>query len=325
MIVPEFWAEGRVQHKADGRQVTVRRFGWSDVSQEEAQDRANARAQEAMQRIWSGEKLDRREPKVAYNGAEGVPIREEIVSRHGEVVITRNGYGALCINTPNVLFVDVDVQEGVPRTMSCSVLGVLLLVSIGYGLVQGSWSAFMMGVAGTLILGWWMAGWLFRLYEWFAGGAAKRARKRMHRFSSAHPDWHLRIYETPAGFRVMVLHEVFDPVDERVAECFKSLRADEVYVRMCRRQHCFRARVSPKPWRIGIKDHLPPQRGGWPVKPELMPRRKLWVEEYEARSAVFSSCRFVEQLGSLQLHLEAERVMRLHDDLAKAHSGLPMG
>ncbi|MEQ1893799.1 MAG: hypothetical protein ABL998_14750, partial [Planctomycetota bacterium] len=34
--------------------------------------------------------------------AEGVPIREEIVSEHDAAVITRNGYGARCLNTPNV-------------------------------------------------------------------------------------------------------------------------------------------------------------------------------------------------------------------------------
>lgn len=31
MIVPGFWAEGRVQHKVPGRQVTVRRFGWPNT------------------------------------------------------------------------------------------------------------------------------------------------------------------------------------------------------------------------------------------------------------------------------------------------------
>ena len=44
-----------------------------------------------------------REPRMPYNGAAGVPIREEIVGRHGETVITRNSYGARCLNMPNVL------------------------------------------------------------------------------------------------------------------------------------------------------------------------------------------------------------------------------
>ena len=39
---------------------------------------------------WQAKKLERREPKVAYNGALGVPIREEVLSRHNNAVITRN-------------------------------------------------------------------------------------------------------------------------------------------------------------------------------------------------------------------------------------------
>jgi len=94
MIVPQFWAEGRVRGRHDGRQVTVRRFGWSDTSQADAQANADDRAAEALRRVLAGERLDRREPKVPYNGADGLPIREEIVARHGDTIITRNSYGA---------------------------------------------------------------------------------------------------------------------------------------------------------------------------------------------------------------------------------------
>src|SRR5262245_45571689 len=99
MIVPQFWAEARIQQRVEKRQVTVRRFGWSDESQADAQINADARAREALARILAGESLPRRERKRPYNGAQGVPIREEIVDRHGDVVLTRNSYGALCLNT----------------------------------------------------------------------------------------------------------------------------------------------------------------------------------------------------------------------------------
>src|SRR5215213_11886460 len=126
MIVPRYWAEGRAQYRAKGKQVTIRRFGWSQISEAEAQANADARASEALQRVLSGEKLIRREPKVPYNGAEGVPIREEIVAEHGETVITRNSYGALCLNTPDVLFADVDFAPA----PSCFIALALLLPSV---------------------------------------------------------------------------------------------------------------------------------------------------------------------------------------------------
>ncbi|UUZ56064.1 hypothetical protein LP419_12210 [Massilia sp. H-1] len=112
MIVPNFWAEARTQYRSKGKQITIRRFGWSDASQEDAQNNAQARADEALKRAVSGEPLPRRERKVPYNGADGLPIREEVVARHGETVITRNSYGARCLNTPDVLFADIDFPEG---------------------------------------------------------------------------------------------------------------------------------------------------------------------------------------------------------------------
>jgi len=90
MIVPAFWAEARRRHRDGNRQVTIRRFGWSDASEADAQAMAEARASEALRRLLGGEPLERREPKLAYNGATGVPIREEVLSRHGEEVVTRN-------------------------------------------------------------------------------------------------------------------------------------------------------------------------------------------------------------------------------------------
>ena len=83
MIVPDHWAEARKQHRSSGRQVTVRRYGWSTVSEADALAMAETRADEALRRILTGEKVNRREPKVAYNGASGVPIREEVLAGIG--------------------------------------------------------------------------------------------------------------------------------------------------------------------------------------------------------------------------------------------------
>jgi hypothetical protein len=65
MIIPYYWAEGRVQQQHLGKQVTVRRFGWSNHSDADAQIMADQRAQQALERIISGEQLERREPKTA--------------------------------------------------------------------------------------------------------------------------------------------------------------------------------------------------------------------------------------------------------------------
>jgi len=65
MIIPNYWTEAKKQHSVIGRQVTVRRFGWSENNLAEAEQMAEVRAEEALRRIVSGEKLSKHEPKLA--------------------------------------------------------------------------------------------------------------------------------------------------------------------------------------------------------------------------------------------------------------------
>ena len=212
MIVPEFWAEARLQ-RGGGKQVTVRRFGWSDVSQEAAQAHAEERARDAFERVLAGEPLRRREPKAPYD-IEGLPIREEIVDRHGDSIITCNSYGALCLNTSNVMFTDIDFDDPGPSVQLRRLVRGPLLV-------------------GALLAGWWWHSWLLgiglaavalyagdrislaihrrRLMK--DGGPERRAHERIESFLVANPTWRFRVYRTPAGLRLLTLHRTYTPWD----------------------------------------------------------------------------------------------------------------
>ncbi len=324
MIIPQYWAEARAQRRSQGRQMTVRRFGWSDVSQAEAQAHAERRAQEALERRWDGERLLQHEPKVPYNGADGVPIREEIVARHDQVVITRNAYGARCLNTPNVLFADVDFAW----RPSFRLIILTMVCLLALALLAGWQSESNLLIALLLLLAVFaastLAGWFYRLLLWANGGVEALARKRVRRFLAAHPDWGVRLYRTPAGLRVLATHCTFAPDDPSVMRFFTALGADPCYVHMCLRQQCFRARVSAKPWRIGIARHLRPRPGVWPVAPERLEERCDWVARYEARASGFAACSFLETLGSGVVAPEVAEVQRLHDELSGAQSRLPL-
>lgn len=325
MIVPQYWAEGRIQERKEGKQVTVRRFGWSDVSQEEAQAHADQRTAEAFQRISSGEKLERREPKGSYNGAQGVPIREEILGRRGESILTRNSYGAACLNTPDVLFADIDFDT---ETHQSGTLLFIVLVLLAW-LAVGSWQGFpKVVVIGSFFVGIAFSGiiadTIHQILQALRGGAEKVCRSRIARFSASHPDWNLRIYRTPAGLRVLATHQRFSPGDPAVEECFEALGTDPIYRVMCRNQHCFRARVSPKPWRIGIGEHLRPRPGIWPVSPDRIPQRNSWIQRYESAAGSFAACRFEETAGSGIVDSSILPVIEWHDELSKAMSGLPI-
>jgi hypothetical protein len=324
MIVPQFWAEGRLQHRQNGRQVTVRRFGWSDTSQLEAQAHADQRTHQALERIIAGATLGRREPKVPYNGADGVPIREEIISRQGEAILTRNAYGALCINTPNVFFADIDFECKPSFRLMLAALTTLILCAALMGWVTASKAVFGVLLMTAVWTASPLAGSLHRMSLRLRGGAQKAARQRVMNFLVKNPAWNVRLYRTPAGLRVMASHRTFAPNDPEVAQCFSALGADPVYVRMCLRQQCFRARVSAKPWRIGIQGHLKPRPGVWPVAPAHLPRRSAWIANYEARAQDFAACTFLEAAGSGMVDKDVAPVQQWHDALSKACSTLPI-
>jgi len=313
-----------LQQRQGKRSITVRRFGWSDTSQDEAQANAEARVREAMARIAAGEKLERRERKIAYNGAEGLPIREEVLARRGSTVITRNGYGARCLNTPEVLFADIDFEVPAGCRMTAWIASVLALIAVVIGWRLHHLNLAVPAVIAALFAGHWLAMLLRRVRVRLGGGAEQIAHRRVEGFVASHPDWHLRLYRTPAGLRVLALHRLFDPAEPAVAECFAALGADPIFVRMCLNQHCFRARLTPKPWRIGIGDHMRPRPGVWPVRPERLRERQAWIERYEQACTGYAACRYLETLGSGSVHPDAAAVQLLHDEACHAQSSLPL-
>jgi hypothetical protein len=326
VIVPAFWAEGRARTRHRDRQVTVRRFGWSDVSQAEAQAMADARAAEALRRIVAGETLPRREPKVPYNGAAGVPIREEIVGRFGDVVITRNSYGARCLNTPDVLFADVDAEAPFPEWL----IQLIGFVTMGAGIYVW-WIGRSLGAAAFawVVAFFVVATAAYVVHRLRAGGGSvehkiQAARTRIAKWIAAHPGWAVRVYRTPSGLRVMATHQRFAPSDPVVTAFFEAIGVDRVYARMCANQQCFRARLTAKPWRIGIEAHMKPRPGVWPINPERRPDRDAWVSRYEAASQGYAACRFLESVGAGRVHIDVETVRRLHDDQSKALLDLPI-
>lgn len=327
MIIPKYWTEARLQHRERNRQVTVCRFGWSDVSLEEAQAHADVRVRAALVRVLAGEALPRRERRVAYNGSEGVPIREEIVERDGETVITRNGYGALCLNTPDVFFADIDFDSkpGGRAILIVSVLlGLLVFTASRLGLDQPLGRSIAIAFAAMLILGYATTGFLLRLRWALGGGHEDLAIRRIRAFLESRPDWRLRLYRTPAGLRLLALHRVFDPREAEVKAAFEALRVDPIYARMCFNQNCFRARVSPKPWRLGLQRLRSPYAAAWRPEHAELPARLAWIEHYDRASASHASCRYVDTLGAGRIDAAAERVQRLHDAMCRAERDLPL-
>lgn len=332
MFIPRYWSEASHRERFAGRrQATLRRFGWSSTSQEEADAHARRRVEEAVAALRAGgpEALDevtRRERTVAYAGEDGLPIREEVLAEHPtlDVVVTRNAYGAACLNTTRAMFVDVDAKPSQVALAGCVGLLAGFVVGLLAGPILFGWSVWAGGGAGLAAAG--------ALTALARASAERRdlhvrdplawALARTRAWCETHPAWRVAVYATPAGARLLPLHATFDAADDASFEFMRFVEADARYERMCRLQRCFRARVSPKPWRAGVTEHF--RAGGtWPVRdPARLAARAAWVRRYEAAAKGFASCRYVETIGAGRSDARVEAVRRLHDDLGRATSGL---
>jgi hypothetical protein len=134
-------------------------------------------------------------------------------------------------------------------------------------------------------------------------------------------DHTFRVYRTKSGYRVLATDLLLDPGSPAAQELLTGFAADAHFTRLCRQQHSFRARLTPKPWRCGCS--LPP--GSFPREErEVQERFEAWLDEYAAACAPFATCKFLETIGPGRTAREARAVVEEHDRVSLAFEELPL-
>ena len=153
------------------------------------------------------------------------------------------------------------------------------------------------------------------LLRWFQGREAdvRKAIGVVESFVSSQRSSGFRIYETAAGLRLLATDRLHDPCSEQTDRTLAELGADPLYKRLCHRQRCFRARLSAKPWRIGVA--RAPVRFPEPHNKDAHAR---WCVDYEKLAREFQVCRYLRTLGADNRVPEIERVVRVHDEQTRA-------
>ncbi|MDR2845006.1 MAG: hypothetical protein LBV28_02815 [Puniceicoccales bacterium] len=142
------------------------------------------------------------------------------------------------------------------------------------------------------------------------------AMDALMRVVQENPDLAFRVYATRAGLRYLCLTRFFDPVAAETQALFQRLLADPLYTTLCRVQKCFRARLTPKPWRC-----LPN-----PAKPSGFFARIFGISTriYE-EPARFSVCRYMDTVGTTQKTLpEIQRIVEIHDNATGTDTQKPL-
>lgn len=283
MNIPRYWANSAQSVTApNGRRYALSAWRWSDLSTEEARQQSIARLRELVQKVLASEQLNR----YSYGDQ---PLREEIsqavTNRDGKqvAVITRNLYGALILNAENAMFIDIDFAD------------------------DGDLRAMLNPLRG--------------LFHTKAPNPEPEPLERIQNWWERNRDLSLRVYRTFAGMRCLVTNQVFDPGQSNTADILKALNSDPLYIRLCHAQKCFRARLTPKPWRCGMRK--PPSRYPWSdAKAETQYRQ--WEQQYESVTTQYATCRLVKEFGIDQPHPDVAPILEFHDNLTRTESNLKL-
>ena len=135
---------------------------------------------------------------------------------------------------------------------------------------------------------------------------------------AGHTMTHIRVYRTKAGYRLMLLN--CDTEGKYSRELMKAFHADPIYADLCRIQNCYRARLTPKPYRI----HQQKCHFNYPeTDSEVLETQRKWLEEYNAKIANFATCHYIGSLNGPN-GIAANEAARYHDERTNAMSNLPL-
>lgn len=278
MHLPRYWAkETRTAISPARKAFALSTWGWSDIDPADARQSALRRLAELARKVENGVGLGH----YGQYGDGTRPLREPLVMAvpGSQALVSRNAYGALVLNTPNVFFADIDL----PEPESGGLLGSLF----------GKKPTDPVDTA------------LNRLKDWIA----------------RQPGWSMRVYRTRAGLRLLATHAEFDPVSSETRQLLSSLGSDPLYTVLCRQQACFRARLTPKPWRIGLR------APAWRYPFESSSHASAfqgWLGRYEAAAPRFAVCRLLVELGAARQAPEAAVVAAFHDRYTCPPGNLPL-
>ncbi len=134
------------------------------------------------------------------------------------------------------------------------------------------------------------------------------------------PGRSFRVYRTAAGFRLLVTDLLLDPASAQAQTLLGEFGADPFFVKLCRLQGSFRARLTPKPWRCGCD--LPPS--SFPREGPAQPAFEKWLRSYEAAARSKATCELVETHGPGRTLPEAAQIVAEHDRACRVGAGLPL-
>ena len=238
MQIKKYWHKEELLYRDKG--FLLNAWGGSTVSEDGARSEARKRLKKIQAYL-----LRKGQSSWKYDDYAHSEVREPLFTLQEDEAgkqiwaITRNRYGALVLNTAEVIFIDIDCHP---------------------------------------------PGCLFFLYKKKKEKQFIEIRETVKRL-----DIDCCIYETCNGFRLLVTSQSAPPADREVSRLMTEFKADKLYSTLCRKHDCYRARLTPKPFRIGAKI---------PVMTAMnidTCESQDWIKSYEAKSGQYAICKLIQE------------------------------
>lgn len=163
-----------------------------------------------------------------------------------------------------------------------------------------------------------------RLAAWLSGSFApqeERVLDQLRRTLETESAEGFRIYRTAAGFRVIGTSREWEPDSEETRALMQATKTDRAFMALCRTQKSFRARLTPKSWRLKLEKisfHYPFDDAAEEA------RLNAWLRTYEVACHDWATCHFLDELGSPRVHESVRPVLAYHDVLTRAAGSQPL-
>ncbi len=277
----EHWARAHEDVSTPRGMRSVSGVGWSNVSREAAQQMANEHLATAKERILLADPP--REGSYGYG--DGRPLREEVVSTLPDV----DGSNLAVISRNGYGSLVLNTRK-------------IMFIDLDFDNVPAGPASFFQRLFGA------------------KQSPQDNALAHVERVAGSYPQWSFRVYRTLAGLRLVLLTTLVDAKDDYWMDVLDAFGSDPMYVKLCRTQASFRARLTPKAWRCEYR--RPGVRFPFAARERTYFER--WLEGYEKVCASYATCHLLTTIGPEVMPSSVAKVLKLHD-AASVAEGKPLG
>jgi len=310
------WARGTFQ---DGKAFVAPVWAGSDESEEKAYLALDQKIQERLA-AWKNRPRERsREERLDDYGFSDVA--ERLLERGespelGQWAITRNGYGCRILCVEKLFIADIDCFNWNPwEWILLKVPSVwdrlldLRLSLTGRGrekVAKKKKEHFIWQAAQSKAMDLW------------PGAPKERLESltRICKFGMEDSSLSFDIYRTTRGFRVIERSRAWDARAQAAQNLMQQLGCDELYMTLCRKQDCFRARLEAKPWRCGSV--RPPVKYPFNGIHEEQ-TFNAWLNDFQDRAKHRRACAWIGHLGEDSYWEPARALCKMHEDQTGTH------